>query len=109
MVNGDTSSVNALILNPGADGISLREAVEATNNTEGAFSIGFAEDVAKSTITLTQGHLNIRDDLTITGTENRSVTISGNQQSRVFNINDGNPETRKTIGLELSHHYRWPD
>ena len=99
VVNGDTSSVNALILNPGADGISLREAVEATNNTEGAFSIGFAEDVAKSTITLTQGHLNIRDDLTITGTENRSVTISGNQQSRVFSINDGNPQTRKTVDL----------
>ena len=99
VVNGDISSVNALILNPGADGISLREAIEATNNTQGAFSIDFAEELAHSTFTLTQGQLTIQGDLTITGAENGSVTISGNQQSRVFNINDGKHQTANTVDL----------
>ena len=32
VVNGDTSSPAALIANPGPDGISLREAIEATEH-----------------------------------------------------------------------------
>jgi parallel beta-helix repeat protein len=40
--DGDTSSVSNLIADPGGDGvISLREAIEATNNTPGADTIGF--------------------------------------------------------------------
>jgi parallel beta-helix repeat protein len=40
--DGDTSSVSNLNTNPGADAvISLREAIEATNNTPGADTIGF--------------------------------------------------------------------
>src|SRR5438477_101963 len=48
-VNGDTSSIAALINNAGADGISLREAVAAANNTAGADTIDFA---VSGTITL---------------------------------------------------------
>ena len=40
--DGDTSSIANLIANPGADGvISLREAIEAANNTPGADTIAF--------------------------------------------------------------------
>jgi len=40
--DGDTSSIANLIANPGADGvISLREAIEAANNTAGSDSIAF--------------------------------------------------------------------
>src|ERR1700689_219047 len=34
-INGDTSSVAALVANPGADGISIQEAIMATNNDPG--------------------------------------------------------------------------
>ena len=37
----DTSSVANLIANDGGDGISLREAIEATNNTTGDDTITF--------------------------------------------------------------------
>lgn len=49
-VNGDTSSVENLQSNPGADGISLREAMVATNNDPGTYSIEFAADLAGTTI-----------------------------------------------------------
>ena len=40
--DGDTSSISALIDNPGPDGdISLREAIVAANNTSGADTINF--------------------------------------------------------------------
>jgi len=38
-VNGDTSSINNLIADPGPDGISLREAIIAANNTSGSDTI----------------------------------------------------------------------
>ena len=40
-VNGDVSSIAALELTPGDDGISIREAIEAANNTTGADEILF--------------------------------------------------------------------
>ena len=40
-INGDTSSVATLIASPGADGISLREAITAANNTLGTDTILF--------------------------------------------------------------------
>ena len=33
LVNGNTGSINSLLLNDGGDGISLREAIIAANNT----------------------------------------------------------------------------
>jgi hypothetical protein len=99
LVDGDTSSVEALILNPGADGfISLREAVEATNNTEGAFSVDFESDLAGETIILTQDELQIMDDLTISGPQSTGITISGNQKSRIFKVEDGT-DTAKLVNL----------
>jgi hypothetical protein len=50
--DGDVSSVDALLANPGPDGISLREALEATDNDPGSYSIRFDGALAGSTITL---------------------------------------------------------
>src|ERR1022692_5265485 len=49
-VNGDTSSVAALVANPGPDGISLQEAIMATNNDPGTWVIQFAPALKGSTI-----------------------------------------------------------
>src|ERR1700719_236386 len=49
-VNGDTSSVKALVANPGPDGISLQEAIMATNNDRGTWVIQFAVALKGSTI-----------------------------------------------------------
>ena len=50
IVNGDTSSIDALNANPGPDGISFREAINASNNTVGLKAIEFASDLKGATI-----------------------------------------------------------
>ena len=52
VVNGDVSSVEALVASPGSDGISLREAIEATNNDPGTYTISFARNLQGATIAL---------------------------------------------------------
>lgn len=54
-INGDTSSVAALMANPGPDGISLQEAVIATNNDPGIWNIQFAPALKGSTIVVDSG------------------------------------------------------
>jgi hypothetical protein len=49
-INGDTSSVAALVANPGPDGISLPEAIMATNNDPGTWVIQFAPALKGSVI-----------------------------------------------------------
>jgi hypothetical protein len=51
-VNGNVSSPVALTADPGPDGISLREAIEATNNAPGTYTIAFASALRGSTIAL---------------------------------------------------------
>jgi hypothetical protein len=51
-VNGNTSSVAALLADPGPDGISLREAITATNNDPGTYTIRFAPSLKGATITV---------------------------------------------------------
>ena len=53
-INGDTSSVKALVANPGPDGISLQEAIMATNNDPGTWNIQFAPALKGSTIDIRQ-------------------------------------------------------
>lgn len=86
-LDGDTSSVADLLANPGADGtISLREAIEATNNDPGTYTIGFASSLAGSTIDvgayfghslpeLTGGNVWIDGD--INGDGKPDVTLDG--------------------------------
>ena len=85
-VNGNTSSVAALIASPGGAGISLREAIIATNNTAGADVILFNAALNGVPIILTRigndadatnGDLDINDHLTITGNGSSSTIIQG--------------------------------
>ncbi len=50
IVDGDVSSADALAASPGADGISLREAILALDALPGAYTIAFAPALAGGTI-----------------------------------------------------------
>ena len=77
----DTSSITALVANDGGDGISLREAIAATNNTTGEDTVTFDASVFtggdNSLIRLTQGELSITESLSIDGTSVGGVVITG--------------------------------
>src|SRR5262249_30880637 len=73
------------LLDSGPD--SLRAAVAAANANPGADTIDFA---VTGTIGLTSGELDITDSVTINGPGASALTVSGNQDSRVFGI-AGNP------------------
>src|SRR5262249_42227516 len=91
-VNGDTSSVASLIASDGGDGISLREAIIATNNTPGADEIflpaGFYQLSIAGTneIAALTGDLNVTDNLTIRGGSARTTVIDGGGLDRVFDL-----------------------
>ncbi|HSE96768.1 MAG TPA: hypothetical protein VLD57_00770, partial [Blastocatellia bacterium] len=51
--------------------------------------IDFHPDLRGGTITLTSGELVINKTLTISGIEARELTISGNNASRIFNVQSG--------------------
>ena len=87
VTNADTSSITALIADNGGDGISLREAVEASNNTVGSDTISFDALLAAQTITLGGTDIEITESVTIDATSLTShVTLNGNLQSRIFDI-----------------------
>lgn len=53
--NGDVRTVAGLLANPGPDGISLAEAIQATNSDPGIYTIRFASALAGGTITVDFG------------------------------------------------------
>ncbi|MEO1527261.1 MAG: FG-GAP-like repeat-containing protein [Planctomycetota bacterium] len=84
---------DSIVVDSAADGddgdfspgnLTLREAVRLANEIDGADTISFAEDLAGQTIVLTQGELAIRDSVTIIGLGADQLTISGDNQFRVF-------------------------
>ncbi len=85
VLNGDTSSIANLIASDGGDGISLREAIEAANNTAGADTINLQADV----YTLALGTLTINSDITITGAGVDQTFIDGALISGVLSITSG--------------------
>lgn len=89
VTNGDTSSIAALEADNGGDGISLREAILAANNTAGADKItfDFGHD-GPETILLTMGEIPIAQSVTVNGTGRNLLTIDAQQQSRIFNTPD---------------------
>jgi len=87
-INGDTSSVHALVSNPGPDGISLPEAVMATNNDPGAWVIQFAPALKGSTIHLDPAPLV--GFLGLSGLSGGNVTINGDIDG------DGQPDITLT-------------
>jgi hypothetical protein len=83
-IDGDTSNVTNLLNNPGSDGLSLREAITATNNNPGVYTIRFAPTLNGSTINigsqilppLLSGNVTINGDINF---DNKpDVTIAGN-------------------------------
>ncbi|MFK7818091.1 MAG: choice-of-anchor Q domain-containing protein [Planctomycetaceae bacterium] len=76
VVDGDYSEGN----------LSLREAINSANRTDDPDTITFNPLMAYSTITLTEGDLNITEDLTLRGLGAHQLTISGNNSSRIFDI-----------------------
>ena len=68
-LNGDVTTVPRLIGNPGPDGVSLAEAVFATNNDPGVYTIQFAPALAGATISFVENTLE-----PMTG---GSVTVNG--------------------------------
>jgi hypothetical protein len=101
-VDGDTSSISALLADPGTDGISLREAIEATNATSGADIIGFDTSLfatGAQTINLSGTQLGIGDDLTIFGPGADLLAIDGPSNSRVMRIESGSTATISGLTL----------
>ncbi|WP_428304067.1 choice-of-anchor Q domain-containing protein [Lacipirellula sp.] len=84
-LNGDTSSIAALIASPGPDGISLFEAIQAANATAGDHSISFAPGVAGATINIGGGLPTITGNLTMNG----PITLYGNDNVRGLTIAAG--------------------
>ena len=90
----DTSSIAALVANDGGDGISLREAITAANNTMGEDAITF--DAAAFTggnnnlIRLTQGQLTANDGLSIDGVSVGGVLVTGDADGDDITVFDSN-------------------
>ena len=84
-VNGDTSSVHALVANPGPDGISLQEAIMATNNDPGTWVIQFAPALKGSIISVDSAPGGI-----LAGLSGGNVTINGDIDG------DGQPDITLT-------------
>lgn len=71
---GNDSSLPALLAHPGSDGISLREALEVTNQAPGVYTICFADHLVDATINLENplpllrsGNVIINGDITDDG------------------------------------------
>ncbi len=71
---------------------SLRQAVLDANGAAGADTVSFSPSLNGQTITLTTGEMVVAGPLTITGPGANLLTISGNNASRVFRVNDGNTD-----------------
>jgi len=79
-VNGNTTSPAALRGSPGPDGISLREAIIAANNTAGPHTIRFAPALTGKTILVMSPLSVTRDGVTIVGLTSNgkpAITIDG--------------------------------
>jgi hypothetical protein len=64
---------------------SLREIIA---NAQSGDTIKFASSLANKKIVLTSGEISVLKAVTIDGSDAPNLTISGNNQSRVFNIGD---------------------
>ncbi len=90
--------------------VTLREAIEAANTNmsvgdapagmPGLDTIDFDTLLSGGTITLTSGELQITDDLTINGLGAENLTVSGNNASRVFNVDDGDDENQIEVVIK---------
>ena len=99
---GDTSSVKALAANPGPDGISLQEAIIATNNDPGTWNIQFAPALKGSAIVvdtgpnipglspLSGGNVTINGDIDGDGLPDITLTSQSGTGTGFFVLSGGN-------------------
>ncbi len=108
IVDGDTSSFDALYLNQGTDGaISLREAVMAANTQPGADTITLPPGAYALTLPGTfedssaTGDLNIAGDITITGSSKTDTSISAaGLNDRLIEVHTGGNLTISNLTLQ---------
>jgi hypothetical protein len=67
---------------------SLRQAIADANNLAGPDVIVFQQGLT-GTLTLSSGQLNVTGPVTITGPGSSALTVSGNNASRIFLVDDG--------------------
>jgi hypothetical protein len=83
---------------------SLRQAILNANASPGADTITFEgtlfADDTPDTIALTSGELEITDDLTIQGLGANTLTVSGNNASRVFNVDDSDNSRQIDVAID---------
>lgn len=109
-VNGDTTNISALKANTGADGISFREALLASNNTSGPKQITFAPFLKGGTVQfaptgglliLSSGDLTIDGDVDGDGlpdvTLDGSLGLSGSPSAPGLNIASSNNTIKNLI------------
>ena len=98
----DTSAV-------GDGELTLREAIALANTNEEPDTIHFAEDLSGEIITLTQGQLEITDDLSIDASaleEAPSIDADGKSRVMGFRASGGNLELNK-LTLCNGHPVEW--
>ena len=78
---------------------SLRQAIADANAAIGLDTIEFDNSLSGQEITLTSGELQITDDLNINGLGADLLSVSGNNASRVFLIDDGDGNNRIDVNL----------
>ncbi|QDT45552.1 putative outer membrane protein pmp20 precursor [Gimesia alba] len=86
---------------------SLRDAIEQANASSGADTITFDAGLAGQTIVVST-EMQITNDLTITGLGADQLTLDGNGDSRIFNIDDGHKTSAIDVfleGLSLTNGY----
>ena len=116
VVDGNVTSIAALIGTPGADGISLREAVLAANADAVADTINFAPAVVGAIQLTNVGHvgqISITNNLTINGPGTRLLAIhafegafAAGDGARIFNVDDGNAAAVKNVAISgLALHF----
>ena len=112
-VNGDTSSVAALVANPGPDGISIQEAIMATNNDPGTWNIQFAPALKGSVIVvdsapggtlsgLSGGNVTINGDINGDGQPDITLTTSQSGNTEGISVGSGG---NTIYGLALQNFY----
>ena len=85
VTNGDTASIAALQASPGPDGISLREAILAANNTAGVDDITFADALSGQSIVLAQGQLELIQGTRVDASALAdNIVVDANDLSRVM-------------------------
>jgi hypothetical protein len=95
-----TTAADALDTNYDLANLSLRDALALANANPGADTISFAPSLSGGTINLSLGELAITDSVTIEGLGATNLTINGNGQSRIFNVDDGSSDTNINVEID---------